>query len=152
MNTSSKFDFLYFYKIEQNIKYYNSNYDTIVSLKLIDKELNNFSIDLNILHDYDIVNSHLSKFKTTLKALEKKLKTLYPNNTDLQQKLKKSAKTFQKKAEDIEYFKSLSASLISGSHFLYDLQRTISDDQKITVETKSLVNEALFYLLFCLHF
>lgn len=141
------FLFLYLYKVEKSIEHYNRSHDTIVSLKLIDRQLNDFSVDLNNLSDYDTVNHDLSKFKTILHTLTQNLKADYPDDADLEQKLQKIAKTFEKKAENIEYFKSLNSSLISGSHFLYDLQRTIADDPTITAKTKSLVNEALFYLL-----
>ena len=139
--------FLYLYKVEQNIENYNSCHDRILSLELIDKQLNDFSIDLNNLSNYDTINHNLSKFKTILDALEKRLYAVYPDNIALQQQLQKTQKTFHKKKGNIEYFKSLNSSLISGSHFLYDLQRTIADDPDITSKTKSLVNEALFYLL-----
>lgn len=139
--------FLYLYKVEKNIENYNSCHDRILSLELIDKQLNDFSIDLNNLSNYDTINHNLSKFKTILDALEKRLYAVYPDNIALQQQLQKTQKIFHKKKGNIEYFKSLNSSLISGSHFLYDLQRTIADDPDITSKTKSLVNEALFYLL-----
>ena len=139
--------FLYLYKIEKKTENHNSSHDKIVSLKLIDRQLNDFSIDLNNLSNYDTVNHNLSKFKIILHTLEKNLHTVYPNNIVLQQQLQRTEKIFRKKAENLEYFKSLNSSLISGSHFLYDLQRTIADNKKITTKTKSLVNEALFYLL-----
>lgn len=139
--------FIYLYKIEKSIQNYTSNHDYIISLELIDKQFNDFSISISSFSNYDKVNTSLLLFKKNLSILQKNLKEHYPDNSLVQEQLKTIQKNFEKKAEDIEYFKSLNASLISGSHFLFDLQRTIAEKKKIPPQAKSLINETLFYIL-----
>ena len=139
--------FFYLFSVEKSIQNYNLNHNRIVKLKLIDKELDNFAISMNRFSDYDKVNKHLQSFKSTLKTLKANLQENYQDNFQVQRKIRKIETYFQKKIENIEYFKSLNASLISSSHFLFDLQRTIAEEKDISLEAKSLINETLFYLL-----
>ena len=139
--------FGYLFHIERNIQNYTQNHEKIIKLELLDKELNNFSISLNKFSNYDKINHAVNNFQQTLLALEKNLRLNYPDNAQIDKKLKDIKNYFNKKQENIEYFKSLNASLISGSHFLFDLQTTISETQTISAEIKSLINETLFYML-----
>jgi len=139
--------FFYLYNVEKSIQNYTSNHDKVTTLELVDKELNNFSISMNQFSNYDQINQNIEKFTQTLQSLEKTLLKDYPANLTVQRKLKQVKNYFHTKVEDIEYFKSLNASLISGSHFLFDLQSTISEDTTIPLESKNLINEALFYIL-----
>ena len=163
MNSNEKFDnisillalfiallislFFYLYNVEKSIQNYTLNHDKVTKLELIDKELNNFSISMNQFSDYDKINNELTDFSNTLRSLQNLLTLDYPNNLPIERKIKELTKYFNKKVEDIEYFKSLNASLISGSHFLFDLQSTIAEDMTISLQAKSLINEALFYIL-----
>jgi len=139
--------FFYLYHVEKNIQNYTLTHNKITTLQLIDKELDNFSISINQFSDYDIINTNLTKFSQTLHQLQTLLKVDYHNNLAIQKSLKQVIKDFKQKIENIEYFKSLNSSLISGSHFLFDLQSTIAEDKTISLEARNLINEALFYLL-----
>ena len=139
--------FYYLYKVEKSIQNYNSNHDYVVSLELIDKQLNDFSITMNSFSNYDKINHATLQFKKNLAILQKNLLAQYPNNQEMQKQLERVKKNFIKKTDNIEYFKSLNSSLISGSHFLFDLQRTIAQEKQIPPKAKSLINEALFYIL-----
>jgi len=139
--------FYYLYKVEKSIQYYNSNYSYLTSLELIDKQLNDFSITMNSFSNYDKINHSAAQFKKNLATLQTSLLVQYPDNKKIQKQLEKVKKDFAKKADNIEYFKSLNSSLISGSHFLFDLQRNIAQEKQISSKAKSLINEALFYIL-----
>jgi len=139
--------FYYLYKVEKSIQNYNSNHDYVVSLELIDKQLNDFSITMNSFSNYDKINYATLQFKKNLAILQKNLLAQYPTNQEMQKQLERVKKNFIKKTDNIEYFKSLNSSLISGSHFLFDLQRTIAQEKQIPPKAKSLINEALFYIL-----
>ena len=139
--------FYYLYSVEKSIQNYALNHNNVIQLQLLDKELNNFSISLNRFSDYDRVNYTTDQFAQTLVALKKNLLQNCPEHQYLQKKLKNIENYFQEKKENIEYFKSLNSSLISGSHFLFDLQTTISEDKNISLSSKNLINEALFYIL-----
>ena len=139
--------FIYLYNVDKSIKNYTINHDYVTNLALIDKELNNFSISMNQFSNYDTINKSIEKFSKTLKTLKKNLNQDYPQNITLQQKLKQVYTYFRLKASNIEYFKSLNASLISGSHFLFDLQSTIEEEKSVSLKAKNLINETLFFIL-----
>ena len=139
--------FIYLYTVEKSIQNYNANHDKIVKLKLIDKELDDFSVTINHFSNYDIVNNHLAEFRKTYQELNVNLQDHYQKNKKIESSLEKIHTYFQEKADNIEYFKSLNAALISSSHFLFDLQRTIAEDKEMSLNAKSLINETLFYLL-----
>ncbi len=139
--------FYYLYKVEKSIQHYTSNHNYVISLELIDKQLNDFSITMNSFSNYDKINHNTAQFKKNLAILQKNLLQQYPYNKEMQKKLERVKKDFAKKVDNIEYFKSLNSSLISGSHFLFDLQRTIAQETQISSKAKSLINEALFYIL-----
>jgi diguanylate cyclase (GGDEF)-like protein/PAS domain S-box-containing protein len=139
--------FYYLYNVEKSIQNYSKDHENVITLELLEKEFNDFSVTMNKFTNYDKVNNALNTFQKILEILEKDLYLDYPNNHAMHQQFKKIQNYFHKEREDIEYFKSLNASLISGSHFLFDLQTTISEDQAIASREKNLINESLFYLL-----
>ena len=139
--------FFYLYYVEKSIQNYTQNHEKIVTLELLDKEFNDFSISLNQFSNYDKINYSIKQFRKTLELLETNLQLSYPDNPAIQKNLKKLKEYFASKTENIEYFKSLNASLISNSHFLFDLQNTISETKDISFQAKNLINETLFYLL-----
>jgi len=139
--------FYYLYNIEKSIQSYTLNHDRVTQLELIDKELNNFSISMNQFTNYDKVNHDIERFSAILEKLHYTLRVDYPNNFQILKETNELEQYFKEKVDNIEYFKSLNASLISGSHFLFDLQSNIADEKSVSLEAKTLVNEALFYLL-----
>jgi len=139
--------FFYLYNVERSIQNYTINHDNVTKLELVDKDLNHFSISMNQFSNYDSINQNLEDFLQTFKILKKNIYEEYPNNLILQRKLKQVFNYFQIKSSDIEYFKSLNSSLISGSHFLFDLQSRIEDEKGVSLKAKNLINETLFYLL-----
>jgi len=139
--------FIYLYTVDKSIKNYAVNHNYVIKLELIDKELNNFSISMNQFSNYDTINKKLAEFEQTLKIIKTNLHEEYPDNFIVQRKVEQLYNYFEKKSTDIEYFKSLNASLISGSHFLFDLQSTIEDERSISLKVKNLINESLFYIL-----
>lgn len=136
----------YLYKIEKYVDNYSENHIALTELKLRNKGFDDFSHSLNELSNYNILNQEIEEFKRHLETLKQEITLNYPNDTLLLEKIQNVTSSFKQKESDLEYFKSLNSSLIAGSHFLFDLQRTISDENKISLDIKSLVNEALFYL------
>ncbi|MEJ2414651.1 MAG: hypothetical protein P8Y22_05200 [Sulfurimonas sp.] len=135
----------YLYKIEQSVENYHTSHDRLVKLEFLDKGLNDFTTASNELTNYNYINNDIETFRKNLDELEKNV--LVGNRSlSLVNDFKRIKSVFKEKVEDIEYFKSLNSSLIAGSHFLFDLQRTISESKNISYDMKSLVNETLFYL------
>ena len=140
------FVFYYFYKISNDVQNYNVNHDNIVSMQLLNKDIDDSASSMNQLRNYNSINKDVKEFEKLLKKLKANIVLHYPQNKKLQNSLQDIYKSFKSKVESVEYFKSLNTSLISGSAFLFDLQRSIADANDISYKTKSLVNETMFYL------
>ena len=132
--------------VEKSIKNYASNHNHLTALELLDQEFNAFCLSANNFSDYDKINNKILYFEEVLTQLKNDLKHQH-NNISIEKQLRQIQKSFQEKKENIEYFKSLNASLISTSHFLFDLQSTISENKKIEPEVKNIINETLFFIL-----
>ncbi len=137
----------YLNKVESHIQAYTSTQKKVISLQLYNQEFDQFSDAINHFSNYDIINKSIKNFEINLNALNQHIQSQYGENIELQNILKKTYTVFSEKKADLEYFKSLNAIVQSNAHFLFDLQRSISDDKKISLHTKYLVNEILFYLL-----
>ena len=140
------FVFYTFYRISDDILNYNGNHDKIVSMKILNKEINSATSSTSHLSHYSVINEDFTEFHQLFKKLKTNIVLHYTYNKELQNYLKNIDNSFNAKLESVEYFKSLNASLISGSSFLFDLQRSIADAHNISHKTKSLVNETMFYL------
>ena len=140
------FVFYYFYKISNDVQNYSVNHDNMVSMQLFNKGIDDFAFSFNRLKNYDTTNKNINEFSKLLKKLKTNIALHHHENKKSQNYLQNIESSFVPKVEDIEYFKSLNASLISGSTFIFDLQRNIADAHDISYKTKSLVNETMFYL------
>ena len=138
--------FIYLYSVSKYIDQYTQNSDNLATMQLIDKDFNNFALTTNQFNNYDVVNADLKTFKIVFFRLQKDLLVMYPNNQAIKQKLSSIEKEYNDKENEIEDFKSLNASLINASHFLFDLQTTISQNNSTAPMIKDLVDETLFYL------
>jgi len=136
--------FAYGYKIKESMSHFFLQNNKITTLQLIDKELDDFALSASKFTNYDEVNKQEKKFQQTFETLRNDLQKY---NTDTSALLKDIATSFQKKVENLEYFKAQNSSLINSSHFLFDLHTTISDAPKISLHAKDLTNETLFYIL-----
>ncbi|WP_428737776.1 sensor domain-containing protein [Sulfurimonas sp.] len=138
--------FYYLYQIEQSVEKYHENHDKLIALRFLDKGFNDFALASNELSNYNNLNHDIETFRITLSELYEALLIDYKDVPSLKNDLNNIHIVFSAKVEELEYFKSLNSTLIGGSHFLFDLQRSISEDKNISSDMKSLVNETLFYL------
>ncbi len=139
--------FFYLFRVNQNIVNYAQNHDKVVALEILNTKINDFTFSINEFRNDDAINSSLKQFHTIFLGIKQSLQKQYPNNKRIKNELIALEKNFEEKEENVNYFKSLNASLMSGSHFLFDLQATISDSSSVTLKTKNSINEALFYLM-----
>ena len=139
--------FYYLVSMDKDVKVYNTIHDKITILELTDKKFDNFALSIDVFKSYNGLNKSTKTFKTTLTSLQQDIFAQYSNNLQLKQYINNIKKTFAAKVDDLEYFKSLNATLINTSHFLFDLQQTLRDNKDISQQTKTSVNETLFYLL-----
>ena len=139
--------FFYLSIVEQSIQHYSKQNRVLTSLRILDHEFNDFSQTINHFSNYDIVEHKAKLFEERLETLSRDLLNSYPNNTSVKKTVQHIKKLYASKEQEIERFKSLNATLISGSHLLFDLQRTITTEASISSEAKSLVNETLFFMM-----
>jgi len=139
--------FSYLVSIDKDTKQYNIIHDKIVALEITNKKFDNFALTIDVFKDYNSINKSTATFKSTLNSLQQNIAAQYPKNLKLTQCLHNIQKTFAAKVDNLEYFKSLNATLINTSHFLFDLQQTLRESKSIPQQTKTSVNETLFYLL-----
>ena len=139
--------FSYLVSIDTSTKKYNIIHDKIVALEIMDTKFDNFALTIDVFKNYNGINKSTTSFKKTLSSLQQNISTQYPKNLELMQSLDDIKKTFATTVDNLEYFKSLNATLINASHFLFDLQQTLRESKNISQQTKSHVNETLFYLL-----
>lgn len=138
--------FFYLYQIDKSVKNYHENYEILAEMELLNNRFDDFAVVASELNNFSIINSEIERFSVLLSQFRVNVYKHYQNDSELFTKVSLIDKEFEAKSSDMEYFKSLNASLISGSHFLFDLQRNISESKKISGDAKSLVNETLFYL------
>ncbi|NPA66340.1 MAG: EAL domain-containing protein [Epsilonproteobacteria bacterium] len=139
--------FAYIFTIEKKMNHYAQENAKIVQLQLLDKELDNFSLATNKFSNYDTIDTKEKIFEKNLHELKEYLHRYEQDNKKVQELLDKITKDYQIKIDDLEYFKATNASLINSTHFLFDLQSTISKDPNLSFQAKYAVNELLFYLL-----
>jgi len=139
--------FSYVFIIQQKMNHYAQENEKIVQLQLLDKELDNFSLATNKFSNYDDIDHKEKIFEATFKQLKEQLHNEQESCPKIKRVIKEIEKSYQVKIDDLEYFKAMNSSLINSTHFLFDLQTTISKDTNLSFETKYSANELLFYLL-----
>jgi diguanylate cyclase (GGDEF)-like protein/PAS domain S-box-containing protein len=139
--------FVYIFQIEKNMHLYAKNKEYLVQLQFIDKDFDHFSRSFNSFKNYDIIDAQEKKFEEIFAKLQENLKLSSEENNELKSLLKQISLSYLSKVDDLEYSKATNSSLLNSSHFLFDLQSTIQNDTKLSLQTKSTINELLFYLL-----
>ena len=65
--------FYYLNNIEKSITNYNKNHDSVVTLRLLNKEFNNFTFSINRFSNYDEINKTILNFKHILLELKENI-------------------------------------------------------------------------------
>lgn len=139
--------FGYVMMVEKEIVAYNKVHDKVALLKIIDKDLDSFSLDINAFKRYEAINRQIQVFESTLLRLKTELYAGFSGKKELLEAVAAIEAAFYDKTDDLEYFKAQNSTLMNTSHFLFDLQVSIREEGSITAQSKSLVNETLFFLL-----
>jgi len=139
--------FTYVFTIEKKMNHYAQENAKLVQLQLLDKEMDNFALATNKFSNYDMIDEKEKTFEQIFTKLKEHLRVCQKDNPKVQKLLDVISKDYQNKIDDLEYFKAKNSSLINSTHFLFDLQTTISKDISLPIEAKYAVNELLFYLL-----
>ncbi|WP_297443970.1 DAHL domain-containing protein [Sulfurimonas sp.] len=132
------------YKIKENMSHYSAQNNKITTLQLIDKELYDFTFTINRFTNYDKIEYEEEKFANILKSLRPHIQKHTQHIITLVENI---TTNFQKKVDDLEFFKAQNAALINSSHFLFDLHTTISNAPDISLQAKNISNETFFYIL-----
>ena len=116
--------FIYLIKIESDIKNYNNYRDNIETLKILDKEFDNFMLQKLSFINYDIITTQMNDFETVLSSLEAGGLTKEFGN-GIKEGLAQIRDQFNKKREPIENFKSSNSTIINSIHYIFDLRKTL---------------------------
>ncbi len=139
--------FFYLASIDRDVESYDAIHSKIIKLKLINKDFNSFALSIDTFLEYNKLNEDIKKFEILLKELKDEINKQYPNKALIAKELMELKESFTSKVDNLEYFKSLNSTLINTSHFLFDLQKRLRENENITQQSKALLNETLFYLL-----
>ncbi len=138
--------FLYLFQLNNHIQKFSTQNNTINELKILNKNFNNFLLQQAVFINYDEINKDTANFKKKIKVLE--IHTDYLNDSQQYNQLaEKVIKFYEKKVENIEYFKSQSSQLLYSMHYLFDLNEAILKSTSLSENSVALTNKILLKLM-----
>lgn len=138
--------FVYIIQINRHIKSFSSYNNSVNQLKNINKDFDNLLLQKGNFINYDIINQRILDFEENLKFLTSddashktipKYKILLDNVT----------KYYKLKLDYIEYFKSENAQFLYSVHYLYSLNKSISESTTIDKQSIYQANEILLHIV-----
>ncbi len=137
--------FVYLFKIEGSIKNFDKYKNSLVNLRLMDKNFQNFFYQKNKLINFDGIVEDTNNFEKNLEfLLDSEIKKDF--GTTFYNDLKKIKKLYKKKLSLIEDFKSRHSSILNSMHYIFDLNSEIQKNSDISLETKNDINSIVFKL------
>lgn len=138
--------FYYLYRIENNIKNYNiykTNINTLISLDL---QFDSFLEKKDKFLNFDKIVLQTKIFENELDhIINSSIKTEF--GYKLLDELKLIKKTYKKKRDFIERFKSRQASNLNSIHFIYDLNTYFKKNKNIDNKTQELISDTIFMII-----
>lgn len=135
--------FLYLYKIQTNMKNYNSYMTSFDKILITELELNSFMQNKEHFSNFDEVVKKVNIFTENINFLiYSKLKDDFGN--DFKLKLMGLQKTFEKKQSLVERYKSRQATNLNSIHYVHELNQHFIKNEIIDESLKSLINSTLF--------
>ena len=136
----------YLVKIDTLTQKYSSFHDSVSKLQLINKDFNNFLLTKSTFINYDNINTEITNFEKELTYLGSK-DVIDSFDIEYLNYLKKIIKEYDKKVNDIEYFKSQNSQLMDSIYFLYDLNFEIFNSKVIDKKIINIVNDTYLNLV-----
>lgn len=138
--------FLYLFKIEDSVKNYDNYKNSLMQLRLINKDFTNFLDTNSKLINFDEIVQKTNSFEIHLNNLIKSdIKKDF--GIEFNEYLKDIQNKYYKKIELLEDFKSRHTTRLNSIHFLFDLNHSISESKTLDKELKNIVNKITFLLI-----
>ncbi len=138
--------FVYLFKIDNDVKYYDRYHGWIVQLKIMDKELDSFITQKLTFTNYDEINNKMDTFEKTLALLQSSDMSSTFDFT-LNGDISDIKAAYDEKSALIEYSKSNNAQVLNSMHYLFQLTEGIENDPTVSADVKKLIRNTLFSLL-----
>jgi hypothetical protein len=137
--------FLYLFKIEVNIRNFNNYKNEINNLKSLNLEFDIFLNKQDKFINFDEIVEKTKSFDNILDKLEKsEIKQDF--GSTIIQKLDDVEKSYYKKLDVIERFKSIQATTLNSVHFVYDINEYY-ETLDINKSAKLYINNIQFLLM-----
>lgn len=136
----------YLFKIENSTKNYDNYKNSFTTLRLIDKDFENFLNKNSKLINFDFIVKKTNSFEEHLLKLQNSSLTNEFGN-DFKILLNDIEILYLKKLELIEDFKSRYSNRLNSLHYLFDLNKSITNDEGKNNELKNTINQITFLLV-----
>ncbi|MGM0518895.1 MAG: EAL domain-containing protein [Campylobacterota bacterium] len=135
--------FVYLFKIEGSIKNFDKYKNSLVNLRLMDKNFQSFFYQRNKLINFDGIVSDTESFEKNLEFLinsniKKDFGTLFIEDLNEIQTL------YEQKLSLIEDFKSNHSTTLNSIHYIFDLNNSIQKNDNINLRIKNIINRLVF--------
>jgi diguanylate cyclase (GGDEF)-like protein/PAS domain S-box-containing protein len=138
--------FAYLFKIESHIKDYSTYNKKITNLIYIEKEFKHFFLKKDKFINFDNIVGQIKEFELNLNSLyTSSLEKDFGNV--LIKKLKLVENAYNKKLPLIEDYKSVQSTTLNSMHYLLDLNKVITNDERYDIEFKKDVDNIVFLIL-----
>ncbi|MEA2029589.1 MAG: PAS domain S-box protein [Campylobacterota bacterium] len=139
------FMIIYIKKSDRDMKNYTIYHKQIKELSILDQQFENTFLKKYRYIDYDELQTINNQFEEILNFLDHQ-KFVYKFDQKLKDEIAKLYEVYEIKSELLQQFKSLNARLTNSLHYLYDIHKSISDDQNISNQEKHLFLEIFFHI------
>lgn len=138
--------FFFLYKIETNLKYYNSYMDSFDELINVEIELNTFLEKRDKFVDFDLIVKKINRFEIILLSLKNSgFKDEFGEESYIE--LDNIYNIYKKKKALIEKFKSRQSTNLNSIHYVYELNQHFARDNRVEQKLKSTINSTLFMIM-----
>jgi diguanylate cyclase (GGDEF)-like protein/PAS domain S-box-containing protein len=138
----------YMKNINDNIRHYAQQTNSITYLKLLDKDFNYFVNQKGAFSNYDRINAQINSFQAVLENLKKSFQEdNHIFNVDYRKTLTKIEEAFKKKMNLIEHTKSYNSLVINTLSYLHDLKKNIRKFSSLSPEDIEMLDETIFLTL-----
>jgi len=138
--------FVFIIQINRHTESFSSYNDAVNQLKDINKDFDNLLLQKGNFINYDIINQSIMDFDENLKFLRSN-NASHETIEEYQILLDDIVKHYKVKIDYIEYFKSENAQFLYSVHYLYSLNKSISESTTIDKQSIYQANEILLQMV-----
>ena len=136
----------YLLSVDKDITNFHAYETRLQRMLLLDKTFDNFLLKKIEALNYETINRRVNAFEDELDYFKSRpLEKEY--GSGFAALLSTIEKTFRKKHDAIEHFKSYNAAALNSIHYIFDLRRTLSNNQTIPLDIQIQLDTILFELM-----